>query len=71
MQSLWNLFFIGDTIPSNNMRSCHATFHSSLTVQSYAMQLSIITYETAALGVYPVLISEDLVGSELITWLNI
>jgi len=42
---------------------CHVTFHSSLTVQSHARQLYILTNQKTALGVYSVFIPEDLVGS--------
>jgi len=41
------------------------TFHSPLTVQSYARQLNILTNRTTALGVYLVFI-----GSSPIGWLN-
>jgi hypothetical protein len=43
--------------------SCHVTFISSLTVQSYVRQLNISTNRTTSLCVYSDLIRKDLVGS--------
>jgi hypothetical protein len=52
--------------------SCHVTFHSYLTVQSYARLLNILTNQTAALGMYSVFfIPKDLVGSLLTGQLKI
>ena len=48
--------------------SCHVTFQSSLTVQSYARELNILT---TALTKYSILIPNDLVGSLLIGSLKI
>jgi len=38
------------------LESCHVTFHSNLTVQSYTRQINILTNQTRALGVYSALI---------------
>ena len=50
---------------------CHITFHSSVIVQSYTIQLNIWINQTTALGVYLVLILNNLVGSSLIGRLKI
>ena len=47
------------------------TFHSSLTVQSYARQLNMLTNRITALGMYMVLLSKNLIGSSLIGSLKI
>jgi hypothetical protein len=44
----------------------HVTFQSSLTVQSYARQLNILSNRTATLGVYLILKPIGQVGSSLI-----
>ena len=49
--------FWGETLSSNNilLGSCHVTFHSPLTVQSYERQLNILTNWRTGLGMDSVL----------------
>ena len=52
------------------MGSYYVTSHSSLTDQSFARKLNILTNETTVLGVYSDLIPKELVGSSLIVLLK-
>jgi len=46
------------TLQTPRLGSCHATFHSSLTVKSYIKIVKyILTNRSTALGVYSVLLS--------------
>ena len=58
MASFYLCFFFGDSLlkhVTSHLMSCQVTFHSSLTVQSYARQLNILTNRTTTLDVYSVL----------------
>ena len=52
------------------MGSYYVTSHPSLTDQSFARKLNILTNETTVLGVYSDLIPKELVGSSLIVLLK-
>ena len=73
VRCLLYLLFFGDTqhLTTSCLGSYHVTFHLSLTIQSYARQLTILTNGTIAPVWYSVLILNDLIRLMLVGRLKI